>query len=96
MSKHSHGYSDQYGYFIPLLHTVSIDYRTVWLLCDRARLPACLENAYLAEEQVELLPRAVVPSLGQEELHLLLDLFLIQMPAVFIVHTGPCCWVRGP
>lgn len=50
----------------------------------------------LAEEQVELLARAVVSSLGQEELDLLLNLLLIQMPAVFIVHAGSCCGVWGP
>ena len=55
-----------------------------------------LAVAHLAEEQVELLPRAVVPSLGQEELHLLLDLLLVQVPAVLVIHTGPCCRVRGP
>ena len=50
----------------------------------------------LAEEQVELLARAVVSSLGQEELDLLLNLLLIQMPAVLVIHAGPCCRVRGP
>ena len=50
----------------------------------------------LAEEQVELLARAVVSSLRQEELDLLLDLLLVQMPAVLIVHAGSCCGVRGP
>lgn len=50
----------------------------------------------LAEEQVELLARAVVSSLGQEELDLLLNLLFIQMPAVLIIDTGSCCGVRGP
>lgn len=50
----------------------------------------------LAEQQVELLARAVVSSLGQEELHLLLNLLLVQVPAVFIVHAGPSRGVRGP
>lgn len=50
----------------------------------------------LAEEQVELLARAVVSSLGQEELDLLLNLFFIQMPAVLIVDAGSRCGVRGP
>jgi len=52
-------------------------------------------SADLAEQQVELLARAVVPSLRQEELDLLLDLLLIQMPAVLIVHAGSCCGIRG-
>lgn len=50
----------------------------------------------LAEEQVELLARSVVSSLGQEELHLLLNLLLVQVPAVLVVHAGPCSGVRGP
>lgn len=50
----------------------------------------------LAEEQVELLARAVVSSLGQEELDLLLNLLLIQVPAVLIIHTSSRCGVRGP
>lgn len=49
----------------------------------------------LAEQQVELLARAVVSALGQEELHLLLNLLLVQVPAVFIVHAGPSRGVRG-
>lgn len=50
----------------------------------------------LAEEQVELLARAVVSSLGQEELDLLLNLLFIQMPAVLIIDAGSRCGVRGP
>lgn len=52
--------------------------------------------ADLAEEQVELLARAVVSSLGKEKLDLLLNLLLIQVPAVLIVHTSSCRGVRGP
>lgn len=52
--------------------------------------------ADLAEEQVELLARAVVSSLGQEELDLLLNLLLVQMPAVLIVDAGSRRGVRGP
>lgn len=50
----------------------------------------------LAEEQVELLARAVVSSLGQEELDLLLNLLFVQMPAVLIIDAGSRCGVRGP
>lgn len=50
----------------------------------------------LAEEQVELLARAVVSSLGKEELDLLLNLLFIQMPAVLIIDAGSRCGVRGP
>lgn len=50
----------------------------------------------LAEEQVELLARAVVSSLGQEELDLLLNLLFVQMPAVLIIDAGARCGVRGP
>lgn len=52
--------------------------------------------ADLAEEQVELLARAMVSSLGQEELDLLLNLLFIQMPAVLIVDAGSRRGVRGP
>lgn len=52
--------------------------------------------ADLAEEQVELLARAVVSSLGQEELDLLLNLLFVQMPAVLIVDAGSRRGVRGP
>lgn len=50
----------------------------------------------LAEEQVELLAGAVVSSLGEEKLDLLLNLLFIQVPAVLIIHTGSCCGIRGP
>lgn len=55
-----------------------------------------LAAPHLAEEQVELLARAVVPSLRQEQLDLLLDLLLVEMPAVLVVHAGSCCGVGGP
>lgn len=58
--------------------------------------PVTKHGSHLAEEQVELLARAVVSSLGQEELHLLLDLLLVQVPAVLVVNAGPCSGVRGP
>lgn len=50
----------------------------------------------LAKEEVELLARAVVASLRQEELNLLLNLLLVQVPAVLIVHAGSGRGVRGP
>lgn len=60
-------------------------------MCVGGGLPADL-----AEEQVELLARAVVSSLGQEELDLLLNLLFVQMPAVLIVDAGSRRGVRGP
>lgn len=50
---------------------------------------------HLAEQQVELLPWAVVAALREEELDLLLNLLLVQMPAVLVVHAGACCRVRS-
>lgn len=56
----------------------------------------CSVGSDLAKEEVELLARAVVASLRQEELHLLLNLLLVQVPAVLIVHAGSSRGVRGP
>lgn len=52
-------------------------------------------SAYLGEEEVELLARAVVAPLGQEEFDLFPNLLLVKMPAVLIVHAGSCRGVRG-
>lgn len=46
--------------------------------------------SHLSKHGIELLSRAIVPSLGEEQLHLLSNLFLIQMPAIFIINTGSC------
>lgn len=49
---------------------------------------------YLGKHGVELLPRAVVASLGQELLDLLPHLILVQMPAVVVVDAGARSRVR--
>lgn len=49
---------------------------------------------YLGEHGVELLPRAIVASLGQELLDLLPHLILVQMPAVVVVDAGARSRVR--
>lgn len=53
-------------------------------------------SAHLWEQEIELFARAMVSPLRQEEFDLLLDLLLVQMPAVLIVHACPRRGVRGP
>ena len=53
----------------------------------------CVGDVYLSEHGVELLPGAIVSSLGKKLFDLLPDLILVQMPAVVIVNAGTCGWV---
>lgn len=53
------------------------------------------ESSNLGEEEVELLARAVVAPLGQEEFDLFPNLLLVEMPAVLVVHAGSRRGVRG-
>lgn len=52
-------------------------------------------STHLCKKQIELLPWSMVSTLGEEDFNLFLDLFLIQMPAVFIIYASTCCWVRS-
>lgn len=52
-------------------------------------------NPYLCKKQIELLPWSMVSTLREKEFNLLLDLFFIQVPTVFIIYASTCCWVRS-
>lgn len=50
---------------------------------------------HLAEHGAQLLTGPIVATIGQQLLHLLLDLLLIQMPAVGIFCACTRCGIRG-
>jgi len=54
-----------------------------------------LPTQHLAEHGAQLLAGAVVAAIGQQLFHLLLDLLLVQVPAVGILDACACCGVWG-
>lgn len=50
---------------------------------------------HLAKHGAQLLAGTVVAAIGQQLLHLLLDLLLIQVPTVGVLNACTCCGVWG-